>query len=302
MKLIVDASVAVKWWFTERHTAGSRQLLSHGFVLCAPDLLLTEAANVIWKKARRKELADPQPHLEELTRLSRVVVLCPSTDLVAHALDIGLAIHHPVCDCLCLACAEVEEAPLVTADGKLRDAARGYSRVDVWHIAAPEVGERIATAATARVIHEATVRELIATYVVFNDTANTIIDTVPRQRSELGMPTPEDQGAYSDMPANRELAKRIARLSDHERIDLMALAYFGFGRAGTESSTWSRCLDQALRHRAVYDDIRYEAELGRYWQAGLDRLRDELPDSRADCYRCPRVAASPSTGSVRAWG
>ena len=94
MKLIVDASVAVKWWFTERNTAESQQLLSHRFVLYAPGLLLTEAANVIWKKARSKDTADPQPYLEELTCLSSVVVLCPSTDLVAHALDVGLAIHH----------------------------------------------------------------------------------------------------------------------------------------------------------------------------------------------------------------
>ena len=276
MKLIVDACVVVKWWFTEKSTVESRQLLSHRFVLYAPDLLLTEAASVIWKKAQRKEIADPQPYLEELTRLSNIVVLCPSTDLIAHALAIGLAIHHPVYDCLYLACAEVEGAPLVTADGKLCDAAQGYPGVDVWHIAASEVGNRIATATTALVIHEATVRELIAAYVVFNDTVDTIIDTVPRQHSGLRILTPEDQDAYSGTPIYRDLVKRIASLSDHERIDLMALAYFG--RETTKSSAWPQCLNEALRHRVVYDDIRYEAGLGRYWKTGLDRLRDELPD------------------------
>ena len=85
MKLIVDASVAVKWWFTEQGSVESRQLLAHRIVLYAPDFILTEAANVLWKKARRKEIADPQPYLEELARLPDVVVLCPSSDLVDRA-------------------------------------------------------------------------------------------------------------------------------------------------------------------------------------------------------------------------
>ena len=146
MKLIVDASVAVKWWFAEQGSVESRQLLAHRIVLYAPDFLLIEAANVLWKKARRKEVADPQPYLEELSRLPDVVMLCPSSDLVARASAIALEIAHPVYDCLYLACAEVEEAPLVTADGRLRDAAEAYPGVDVWHIAVPEVRERIVTA------------------------------------------------------------------------------------------------------------------------------------------------------------
>ena len=272
MKLIVDTSVAVKWWFTEKSTVESRQLLSHRFVLYAPDLLLTEAANVIWKKAQRKEIANPQLYLKELTRLSNIVVLCPSTDLIVHALAIGLAIHHPVYDCLYLTCAELEGAPLVTADGKLRDAAQGYPGVDVWHIADPEVGNRIAKATTALVIQETTVRELIAAYAAFSGT----VDTVSHRRSDLRTPTPRDQDAFLDTPAYRSLVKRIANLSDHERIDLIALACFG--RETTQSSTWSHCLAQALRHQVVYNNVHYEAGLGRYWQTGLDRLRDELPD------------------------
>ena len=96
MKLIVDASVAVKWLFTEEGAVESRQLLAHRIVLYAPEFILTEVANVIWKKARRKEIADAQPYLEELARLPDVVVLCSSADLVAHASSIALEINHPV--------------------------------------------------------------------------------------------------------------------------------------------------------------------------------------------------------------
>jgi predicted nucleic acid-binding protein len=53
---VVDASVVVKWFVPEIHTDAARRLLvlSHEYV--APDLLVAETANTIWKKIRRKEL------------------------------------------------------------------------------------------------------------------------------------------------------------------------------------------------------------------------------------------------------
>ena len=140
--------------FTEEGTAEARQLLAPGIVRHAPDFILTEAANVVWKKARRNEVADAQPYLEELALLPDAVVLHPSADLVAHAAAIALEIDHPVCDCLYLACAEAEGAPLVTADSRLCDAARTHPDVEVWHIMAPDVRKRIVTAATALAIPE----------------------------------------------------------------------------------------------------------------------------------------------------
>ena len=152
MKLVVDANIAVKWLFTEEDTAEARQLLAHRIVLHAPDFILTEAANVIWQKARRNEVADAQPYLEELALLPDAVMLHPSVQLVAHAAATALKIDHPIYDCLYLACAEVEGAPLVTADSRLCDAAKAHPDVEAWHITDPEVGKRIVTAATALVI------------------------------------------------------------------------------------------------------------------------------------------------------
>ena len=275
MKLIVDASVAVKWLFTEEGSVESRQLLAHRIVLHAPDFILTEAANVIWKKARRMEITNAQPYLEELARVPDVVVLCPSTDLVAHASTIALKIDHPVYDCLYLACAEVEGAPLVTADGRLHDAAKAYPGVDVWHIAVPEVENRIVTGATAPVIQEVTVQKLIAAYAAFSGTVDTVTDTVPRRPSGVRILTSEDQDAYFDTPAYLGLVKRIANLSYDERIDLMALAWFG--REATSPTPWSYFLNHAYRMEAK--DPHYEAGLGHYWQAGLDRLHDAAPDT-----------------------
>ncbi len=152
MKLIVDASVAVKWLFTEDGTDQSRRLLAHRIHLYAPDFILTEAANVIWKKVRRGDIEDPRPYFEELASFQDVVVLRSSRDLVAHASTIAIAIDHPVYDCLYLACAEAEGAPLITADTKLQRAASTRSTVHVWHILDARTSERIAAGSAAPVL------------------------------------------------------------------------------------------------------------------------------------------------------
>lgn len=155
----------------------------------------------------------------------------------------------------------------------MRDAAEAYPGVDVWHIAVPEVRKRIVTAATTLVIQESTLQELIAAYAAFRGTVDTVIDTVPHGPGGVRVLTPEDEDAGFDTPAYRGLVKRIASLSDHERIDLKALAWFG--RARNDPSPWSYFLNHAYRTRMLNDDPRYEAGLGGYWQAGLDRLGDE---------------------------
>ena len=148
MKVVVDASVAVKWLFTENGTVEARQLLAHWITLLAPDFMAIELANVIWKKARRREIEDARPYLEECARLVDAVALTPAADFTAHATDIALQIDHPVYDCLYLACAEVERAPLVTADRRLRDAARRQSGAEVWLVTDPDIGRRIEGAGT----------------------------------------------------------------------------------------------------------------------------------------------------------
>ncbi len=152
MKLVVDASVAVKWLFTEDGTTESRRLLAHEVHLYAPDFILTEAANVIWKKVRRREIDDPQPYFEELASFQEVIVLRSSRDLVARASAIAIAIDHPIYDCFYLACAEAEGAPLVTADTKLQRAASTVPTVHVWHILDVQPSERIAAGATTPVL------------------------------------------------------------------------------------------------------------------------------------------------------
>ena len=272
MKLLVDASIVVKWFFAEPHSPEARELLAPRIVLHAPDFILTEVANVIWKKARRKEIPLAQPYIEELANIPDAVVLQPSTELVMKATALAVGIDHPVYDCLYLACAEAEAAPLVTADERLAQRAKeAYPTVEVWNIGEAEFAQRIAAAATALVIQDDTVQRAIDAYDAFRKTADSVIQTVQPRPSGVRILSPEDQDAYFETPAYRQLVKFIANLTLDERIDLKALAWYG--RQISQGSDWGYFLNHACRMGA--DDLDYEASLGHHWGAGWDRLHQD---------------------------
>ena len=135
MKLTVDASVVVKWFVRELLFEEARLLLAHPVDLYAPDILLAEFANTIWKKVRRGEIPDAQPYMDELPRLSEIVTLRSVHELIASAGWMAREIDHPVYDCLYLACAEATESLLVTADRRFADKVSDrYPIVDVHYI------------------------------------------------------------------------------------------------------------------------------------------------------------------------
>ena len=52
MRLVVDASVAVKWLVAEEESDAARELLESGEELHAPGLMASEIANALCRKAR----------------------------------------------------------------------------------------------------------------------------------------------------------------------------------------------------------------------------------------------------------
>ena len=58
MIVVVDASVAVKWYVNEIHTLEAEKLLDGSYVLHAPELILPEFGSIIWKKLRRNDLTE----------------------------------------------------------------------------------------------------------------------------------------------------------------------------------------------------------------------------------------------------
>ena len=178
MKLTVDASVVVKWFVQEPFFEEARLLLAHRLTLYAPDMVLAEFANTIWKKARRNEIPDTRPYLGEIQSLDEIVSLYPVNVLIVRATEVARELDHPVYDCLYLACAEATESVLVTADHKFaKKVADGFGSDTVRYIGSAGFVDEIGTAATALVIGRDKIQELIAAYNLLADTEKHVFDT-----------------------------------------------------------------------------------------------------------------------------
>ena len=119
MKLVIDASVAIKWFIPEVHSESAQRLLSNSEAgLLAPDLIVPEFTNILWKKERRNEIRRSEA-LEILNALPSIgIAVHPSDSLVVSAFEIASKIDRSVYDCLYLALAVAHDCPLVTADRK----------------------------------------------------------------------------------------------------------------------------------------------------------------------------------------
>jgi predicted nucleic acid-binding protein len=127
MKVVVDASVAFKWYVPEDDADLAQDLVASEHRLIAPEIIVAEVANASWKLVRKGEL-DPGQHTRIASALPRPFEeLVPLTALLARAAAISLALDHPVYDCFYLALSEAREAPLVSADRRLLAKLRGSS-------------------------------------------------------------------------------------------------------------------------------------------------------------------------------
>ena len=134
MNVVVDASVAIKWAFEENLSADAVQILTLNCDLFAPDFIIVEICNTIWKKVRRNEIPYHQSepllfHIRNsLTALFNTQILYPGFLHLSNALD------HPVYDCVYLALAEAQGSRVVTADRRFYEKVKGsaFSDLVVW--------------------------------------------------------------------------------------------------------------------------------------------------------------------------
>ena len=118
MTLVVDASIATKWFVEESGREQALQVLDLADRQ-APDLIVAEVANVIWKKALRGQVTDAQARAICGALPRYFETLHASEALIESAIGIALALRHPVYDCLYLCCAMRLGTRLVTADRRL---------------------------------------------------------------------------------------------------------------------------------------------------------------------------------------
>lgn len=131
MILVVDASIAVKWAFKEEYSEIAEKLLYSGIKLVAPDLLLMEVSNTIWKKCRRNEIIS-----SEIERILQSITsvfdeIRPSGSLFPRPLILSTLIDQPVYDCVYLSMAELYQIKVLTADQRFFSRVRNSSFADI---------------------------------------------------------------------------------------------------------------------------------------------------------------------------
>jgi len=117
MILVTVTSVVIKWFVEEPLRDAARQILKSEHELVAPDFMIAEVANVLWRRQRSGDVEASQVN-DALVDLPRFFArLAPASDLVLQALDMARELAHSVYDCIFLAmAAQLTDAKLVTAD------------------------------------------------------------------------------------------------------------------------------------------------------------------------------------------
>jgi predicted nucleic acid-binding protein len=120
VSLVVDASVALKWFLSEEPDADrALAVVRDGIPLIAPDLVIVEVCNAAWRSARLGRISPAQMGAIASSLPRFFDGLVGAATLAPRAVAIAGELDHSVYDCLYVALAEAEQATLVTADAQL---------------------------------------------------------------------------------------------------------------------------------------------------------------------------------------
>lgn len=134
---VIDCSVAVKWYVPETHSQAALALLDESHQLHAPDLLLAEFGNTLWKKRRLGELTDAEVRSILTAFWTVPLEVHPLDSLLEGAVELALRTDRTVYDSMYVALAILLDSAMVTADEVLIVGLRasGFVR-EVRHVAA----------------------------------------------------------------------------------------------------------------------------------------------------------------------
>lgn len=120
--LVIDASIAIKWFIPEAGSDAAIQLLSKKHHLLAPDLIRAEVGNIVWKLHRRQFIKTDDVYHIVNDFLAMPIDIHDSELLISNAVEIAVETGTTVYDSLYFALAVEKGAVMVTADAKLATA------------------------------------------------------------------------------------------------------------------------------------------------------------------------------------
>lgn len=136
--IVVDASLAVKWFLAEPFSDQAASVLS-AYVgqIFVPDLMLVEVTSALVRNANmvKSSRANVEVALDRFGKLiadGDVVTRRSSDTAIRQSADTAITLGHPLKDCLYLALAMELDCELVTCDAKFAERAKGvWARVRV---------------------------------------------------------------------------------------------------------------------------------------------------------------------------
>jgi predicted nucleic acid-binding protein len=116
--LIIDASVAIKWVVQEDDTDAALGLRSQ-FRFAAPELIVAECSNIIWKKVQHGGMGRNEAIMASRLLQRSDIEILPMRSLLEETTALAIDLGHPAYDCVYLALARQRQARFVTADRRL---------------------------------------------------------------------------------------------------------------------------------------------------------------------------------------
>ncbi len=132
MSAVVDACVAVQWVLREELSDRANALRDEEGLI-APSLIAAEIGSAIWKAVRWAGVPPAAAAAAMSAALTPFDALIGEETLCGRALELSIALKHPIYDCFYMALAERENAPLVSFDETMIAAAR-KAKIKVWRI------------------------------------------------------------------------------------------------------------------------------------------------------------------------
>lgn len=117
-RVVVDASVTVKWFLSEDHSREAMVLLDSAFERIAPEFIVIEVASVLRKRFLAKKITNANGE-RTLVELLSLVGTKHTAHLVPHAFQLAVTHGCSAYDALYVALAVDEGCQLVTADRRL---------------------------------------------------------------------------------------------------------------------------------------------------------------------------------------
>jgi predicted nucleic acid-binding protein len=123
--VVVDASVALKWFVQEEGTPSALSMLVSADALIAPELVIAEMCNAAWRMSQTGRMTKEQAMIvsAQAGRLFHETVSLDS--LSVRASQLAFLLDHPAYDCFYLSLAEQRRTEVVTADRRFVAKTRG---------------------------------------------------------------------------------------------------------------------------------------------------------------------------------